>query len=51
MARDQISIKCTTDKKEKDSILEAFRSNNINMTGWVLSQLKKKRDELKKDES
>ena len=50
MARDTLSIKCTTDKKTKTSIVEAFRKHRINLSGWVLDRLVEKAEELKKDE-
>ena len=50
MARDNLSIKCTTDKKTKTNIVEAFRKHRINLSGWVLDRLVEKAEELKKDE-
>ena len=49
MARDNLSIKCTTDKKTKMNIVETFRKHRIILSWWVLDRLVEKAEELKRD--
>ena len=46
--RDKLSIQCSTDSKEKNSILEEYRKHSINVSARVLQLIRNDIEDLRK---